>query len=149
MHLHSRFTWFFCLGLNVLTLNVNSVQHSKYLGCWCSGSLCRQDISNHDIDFVEWARSCLTWGMLSTACVMSIWRNDIKCKYMLLFPLKNLAHKGSCFINWLDQYMHIWMLFIIISYLYPYISLWRLFWWLSARLQYLQCISNGDTAVLH
>ena len=23
------------------------------------------------------------------------------------------------------------------------------FWWLSARLQYLHCISNGDTAVLH
>ena len=24
-----------------------------------------------------------------------------------------------------------------------------LFWWFSARLQYLLCISNGDTAVLH
>ena len=24
-----------------------------------------------------------------------------------------------------------------------------LFWWLRARLQYLHCISNGDTAVLH
>ena len=23
------------------------------------------------------------------------------------------------------------------------------FWWFSARLQYLQCVSNGDTAVLH
>ena len=25
----------------------------------------------------------------------------------------------------------------------------RIFWWLSARLQHLQCVSNGDTAVLH
>ena len=24
-----------------------------------------------------------------------------------------------------------------------------LYWWLSERLQYLQCVSNGDTAVLH
>ena len=25
---------------------------------------------------------------------MSVWRNDIKCKYMFMFPLKNLARKG-------------------------------------------------------
>ena len=25
---------------------------------------------------------------------MSVWNNDIKCKYMFLFLLKNLAHKG-------------------------------------------------------
>ena len=29
------------------------VQHSQYRGCWCPGSLCRQDISTHDIDCVE------------------------------------------------------------------------------------------------
>ena len=23
-----------------------------------------------------------------------MWRNDTKCKYMPMFPLKNLAHKG-------------------------------------------------------
>ena len=27
-------------------------------------------------------------------CVMSVWRNDITCKYMFMFPLKNLACKG-------------------------------------------------------
>ena len=27
-----------------------------------------------------------------------MWRNDIKCKYMFLFPLNNLAHKGL--IQW-------------------------------------------------
>ena len=27
-------------------------------------------------------------------CVKSMWRNDIKCKYMFMFPLKNLACKG-------------------------------------------------------
>ena len=31
---------------------------------------------------------------ISTICVISMWRNDIKCKYMFMFPLKNLAHKG-------------------------------------------------------
>ena len=30
-----------------------------------------------------------------------------------------------------------------------YPSIWCMYWWLSARLQYLQCISNGDTGVLH
>ena len=29
------------------------------------------------------------------------------------------------------------------------ISWSNILWWLSARLQYLQCVSNGDTAVLH
>ena len=28
-------------------------------------------------------------------------------------------------------------------------ALVRTYWWRSARLQYLQCVSNGDTAVLH
>ena len=32
--------------------------------------------------------------MILTTCVISIWSNDIKCKYMFLFPLKNLARKG-------------------------------------------------------
>ena len=31
---------------------INSIQHSKY-GCWCPGSLRRQDNNTHDIDHVE------------------------------------------------------------------------------------------------
>ena len=45
-------------------------------------SLRRQDISNHDIDYVKYVDPCLTRGRVSTTCVMSMWRNDIKCKYM-------------------------------------------------------------------
>ena len=30
---------------------------------------------------------------LST-CVISMWSNDMKCKYMFMFPLENLARKG-------------------------------------------------------
>ena len=26
-------------------------------------------------------------------CVLSMWSNDIKCKYMFMFPLQNLARK--------------------------------------------------------
>ena len=48
---------------------VNSVQHNKYHGCWCTGSLRRQNISTHDIDYVEQVRSCLTWGRMSTTFV--------------------------------------------------------------------------------
>ena len=45
----------FCLGLNVLTLlalgrNI-PVEQSQYQGCWWPGSLCRQVISSHDIDW--------------------------------------------------------------------------------------------------
>ena len=29
-----------------------------------------------------------------TTCVWLMWRNDIKCEYMFMFPLKNLARKG-------------------------------------------------------
>ena len=32
---------------------INSVQRSQYHGCWCPGSLRRQDINAHDIDYVE------------------------------------------------------------------------------------------------
>ena len=35
-------------------------------------------------------------------CVLSMWRNHIKCKYMFLFPLKHLAPKGlrCCHVGW-------------------------------------------------
>ena len=33
------------------------------------------------------------WGRVSTTCVISMWSNDIKCKYMFMFPLQNLARK--------------------------------------------------------
>ena len=32
---------------------INPVQHIKYYGCWCPGSLRRQDNSTHDIDYVD------------------------------------------------------------------------------------------------
>ena len=39
----------------------------------------------------------LTWGRILS--VKSMWRNDIKCKYMFMIPLKNLAHKGLMLEN--------------------------------------------------
>ena len=55
--------------------------------------LCRQDISSHDIDSVEYVGPGLTWGRILSTCFISMWSNDIKCKYMFKFPLKNLACK--------------------------------------------------------
>ena len=49
------------------------------------------------IDFIEYAGSCLIWGRISTTCIVPMWRNDTKCKYMFMFPLKNLARKGLMF----------------------------------------------------
>ena len=31
-----------------------------------------------------------------------MWSKDIKCKYMFMFPLKNLARKGLKLISFLD-----------------------------------------------
>ena len=42
-------------------------------------SLRRYDISSHDIDYVEYVGPGLTWGRTLSACVISMWSNDIKC----------------------------------------------------------------------
>ena len=73
---------------------VISVKLGQYHGCWCSGSLRRQDISSHDTDYIEYLGPYLTWGRILRTCVISMWRNDIECKYMSMFTLKNLARKG-------------------------------------------------------
>ena len=57
-------------------------------------SLRRQDISSHDIDYIEYVDPSLTWGRILNTCVISTWRKYIKCKYMFMIPLKNLARQG-------------------------------------------------------
>ena len=54
-----------------------------------TGSLHRRDISSHDIDYVEYVGPGLTWRRILSTCFISMWSNDIKCKYMFMFPLKN------------------------------------------------------------
>ena len=54
---------------------------------------CHQDINNHDIDYVELVSPGLIRGMISIIFGMSMGKNDIKCEYMFIFPLKNLARK--------------------------------------------------------
>ena len=93
---------------HALTLNMRviSVYLGQYHGCWCPGSLRRQDISSHDIDYIEYVGPSLTWRSVLSTCVKSMWRNDIKCKYMFMFPQKKLARKGlisspevSCWVS--------------------------------------------------
>ena len=47
-----------------------------------------------DIDYVVLVSCFLTSAMISTTCVMSICSNDIRCEYMFLFPVRNLARIG-------------------------------------------------------
>ena len=65
----------------IKTLNVRhrviSVWLGQYHGCLCPGSLRRQDISSHDIDYVEYVGPGLTWRRILSTCVMSIWSNDM------------------------------------------------------------------------
>ena len=77
---------------------VISVKLGQYYGCWCPGSLRRQDISSDDIDYVECASPGLTWGRILSTCVISMWSNDIKCKYMFMPPLKTLA-RNTCVLK--------------------------------------------------
>ena len=51
------------------------------------------DISSHDIDYVVYLGPGLTWGRILSTCVKSMWSNDIKCKYIFMFPLQILARK--------------------------------------------------------
>ena len=86
-------------GANVLKsrqqnfFNPQRVGGPSYLGLTRSISLRRQDISSHDTDYIEYVGPFLTWGRILSSCVKSMWRNGIKCKYVFMFPLKNLARK--------------------------------------------------------
>ena len=59
-----------------------NVRGPSYLGLTRSVSLRRQDISSHDIDYIEYVGRYLIWGRILSTCVISMWRNDIKYKYM-------------------------------------------------------------------
>ena len=84
------------------------VQHRKYHGCWCPGSLRRQDISTHDIGYVEYMWSCLTSGGISTTCAMSVWRNDINCKciFMYLWKIQYVRAKLHSYTDYLWEVCH-------------------------------------------
>ena len=88
----------FCLGLSVLTLNVRG---PSYLGLTMSISYLLMSwllaSPGHQQPWYWLCRRvglCLIWGRTSTTSVTSMWRNDMKCGYMFMFPLKNLACKG-------------------------------------------------------
>ena len=49
-----------------------------------AGSLRRQDMNSHDIDYVEYESPGLTWGRILSTCVISMWSNNIECKYMFM-----------------------------------------------------------------
>ena len=55
-----------------------------------------QDISSNNIDYVEYVLRFLFY-LRKDLKYLCCRRNDIKCKYMSMFPLKNVAHKG---LNW-------------------------------------------------
>ena len=42
---------------------------------------------------------------------MSLWRNDIKCNYMFMFPLKHLARKG---LRWSHHLNNCWCIFLLL-----------------------------------
>ena len=94
-HWHDTGTWNPSLctltlmrGLSYFSLTLQG----QYHGWWCPGALHRQDISSHDIDYMEYGGPSLTWGRILSTCVISMWITDMKCEFV--FPLNNLARKG-------------------------------------------------------
>ena len=120
-----------CLLWESLTLNVRgerviSVYLGQYHGCWYPGSLGRQDISSHDIDYMKYLGPSLAWGRILSTCFISMWRNDTKCKYMFMFLLKNLARKGLIKIDCVIMTPHcIWL---GQAYVYSNLSIASLTW---------------------
>ena len=51
-------------------------------------------------DYVKYVGPGLIRGRISTIYGMSVWRNDIKYKYMFMFPLENLACKELTKTEW-------------------------------------------------
>ena len=84
------------------------VQHIQYHRCWCPGSLRRQHISTHDIEYIEHVSSCFlyVWGRISTTFVMSIRRNYINCRYIVMFPMKHLARRGPLHLPF--NFLNLW-----------------------------------------
>ena len=81
----------------VITLNVRgpsflglTMSISRLLMPWLLTS------PGHQQPWYQLCRTCpgLIWGRILITCVISMRGNDIKCKYMFMFPLKNLARKG-------------------------------------------------------
>ena len=56
---------------------------------------------------MEYVCHYFTLGRISNTCLISMWRNETKCKHMFMFPLKNLAHKGLLLICiWMRWMVH-------------------------------------------
>ena len=61
-----------------------SINH--YTLSWYSGSLHRQIIRNHDINYARQTDPCFPREWISTTCVILVLWNDRKCKYIFMFP---------------------------------------------------------------
>ena len=82
------------LCLSCLTLNVRG---QSYLGwSWSISWLLipwLHTSPGHQQHWYWLCRICRSWSCILSTHVTSMWSNDIKCKYMFIFPLKHLAHK--------------------------------------------------------
>ena len=118
-----------------------NVRGLSYFGLTRSKSwLLMQDISSHDIDYIEYVGHFLTWGRILSTCVISMWMNDTKCKYMLIFPLKILARKGLKGHLAQQPLLELLNCHVVKSLLF----VWRL----GTRRWYLRCVIFKWVAVL-
>ena len=127
-------------GLWIYTYMLWTV-YNHWLFLWLCGRLqCLQCISNGDTAVLHWAIDLVLLFKISL-CTVHTYSSHIASVYRMTWARWDSDH-GLLFV----------MLQVYCGYIHICCGLFIYHWlfrWLCVRLQYLQCVSNGDTAVLY
>ena len=110
---------------------------AQYHGCWCPGSFRHQAISSQDIDCGHCGHSPRTWEWISPYWDMSMWRNDMKWKYVFMIYQKNSEWQGLTLgvLTWLGENENLLAFSIIYQHSHDVHdwnhSPWKIWIWLS------------------
>ena len=126
--------------------SVRSTRVGQYHGCWCSGSLCRQDINSHEIEYAGYRGPPLPEGMISTVCIISVSRENANT-HMYILLKKNQHNNNSWTLNSLKPSvasLHWWngWLLLMHSEHNTCINHFRQDCWISRDLAVLPEVSN-------
>ena len=72
--------------------------HIQIMAARCRG-FCRCQVISNDIGHMGQGRHCISSGRITTACVISMWKNCINCMYIFIFLRHNSVPKGQYCIN--------------------------------------------------
>ena len=64
----------------------------QYHGCWWPGCWHHQSIGGHDVDHVMWGCPFPPWQWMATTYNVSVSKNDIKCKFLVIYFIQTFQH---------------------------------------------------------